>query len=1202
MAGNRNLEAFLTLNDQAFQTGLKNASQSVKRFGAEATALGQNAGVAFAALGAAVAASVKAFSDYEAGMANISTVVDTNKESMAAMGQEVLDMAKNTPVAINDLVASLYDIRSAGIDSSMAMETLKASSQLAVAGLSTTAEATDIMTSALNAFKDQGMSAAETANVLFLGVQYGKMTVSQMAEAFGATAPIIHSAGVSLQDFTAATAALTSIGLPASESQNALRAAIVAMKKPTEEMQTVFNQLGVKDGPELIRVSGSMGEAFKRIYEQANASGLALEKVTGRVEGATAITAIATSVNDTYSKTLSEIAVNSGALATAYQKQSETFKATMQVMINNAQALAISIGAELAPILATLARGIQGVLVAFNNLPQPMKQAIAVALAVGTAIAGIVAGAALLVGGIANAVASIMSIVAGLGGWATVCGTVSTALGAVVTVLSGPVGWAIAAAIAASVALYAAWQTNFLGIRDVTAQAVNFIKIVWDDLITGLSARTERAVKNIGALFAHLSYLFNQAVKPMAQTAQNLIAFIQSIAAVAFSKIVDIVNQANKAIISAIKPTIAYINKALASVGLQGLPEPNFQPIKIAVNSAVEYFKFAWDKAGAGAKAAITSNIAAATKELKTMLDNLAKSLAGAGSAGAPSGGGGGGSASGAKPKAGSAETGTQSALKTVTDELTQALKDNNLALGENINKMGALATEGTKLNAQIAKLKEDEKDLLATREKLANLKVDPKVEAEKRQALQDIQNQIRQNAIEQEQLDNQRVRFSIENNRKIADAEAALAQTKAEIQKERLDRAAEHELKSLDTLLNDKKISEEAYYTQMSAIKTEMANREAAIIQSQIDALTTKKAAIEAINMAKTEESIQVEQQIAELEGRMLAVQETLTTTLADAQMALVKPETVEQFNLGIASMLSTFETQLVQGIINGNLKIGDSFKQLGIGLLESFVKGLLEPLNKIIEKAGNAVFNSLIEGIGNMARTTTSATSTATQSAASSVTGFLGGMANQNQNFLSTALRGVSSFSGSSKSIFKTLVDVVGGNFGSMVSFAVSAFRRMFGVAKSANVSAATTKVTEWAVNAAAAVAGIPIIGPALAKAAFTEAMAMGMTAVGVARGVSMAGFAQGAVNIPNDMLAQIHAGEMIIPASFAASIRRGDIALTGGGNGGGSSVQPLVVNLNFEPGSLIGTGDELVDLIHDGLVRKLQITGGSLALARA
>jgi hypothetical protein len=82
--------------------------------------------------------------------------------------------------------------------------------------------------------------------------------------------------------------------------------------------------------------------------------------------------------------------------------------------------------------------------------------------------------------------------------------------------------------------------------------------------------------------------------------------------------------------------------------------------------------------------------------------------------------------------------------------------------------------------------------------------------------------------------------------------------------------------------------------------------------------------------------------------------------------------------------------------------------------------------------------------------------------------------------------------------------------------------------------------------AMGAAAAVAPIPIIGPELAAAAFASMQGLGATALG------MASLDSGTNFVPNDMIAQIHAGERIIPAAENADLM--DAVDGGGGKGSG------------------------------------------------
>ncbi len=87
-------------------------------------------------------------------------------------------------------------------------------------------------------------------------------------------------------------------------------------------------------------------------------------------------------------------------------------------------------------------------------------------------------------------------------------------------------------------------------------------------------------------------------------------------------------------------------------------------------------------------------------------------------------------------------------------------------------------------------------------------------------------------------------------------------------------------------------------------------------------------------------------------------------------------------------------------------------------------------------------------------------------------------------------------------------------------------------------------------------ASTAAIPMIGPELAPAAGAAAFA---GAGAYAGALAVPSFAVGAWSLPGDMLAQVHNGEMIVPAFQAEAMRNG--AQVGGGGGGAA----LHVTLN-------------------------------------
>lgn len=328
---------------------------SARKFGTSSLIFGT---ALLAPLGLAVNEAMK----FEKAMSNISTLLDTNVENMDQMGKEVLKLASRLPVPVDELTASLYDIRSAGVAADKSMETLETSARLSAAGLSTTSEATNIMTSAINAFANENLSANDTANILFKTVQFGKTNIAELSQAFGANAAIIESAGVKLADFSAATAALTTVGTPAAQSQNQLRASVIALQKPSADMEKIFKKLGVTTGNELIEKFGTLGSSYAAINEQSQKLGLNNAKVWRSSEALAAVTSITGATNESYTKTLESMNDSTDSLSEAFDKQAATMSAQAQIAKNNISVLAITIGQKLLPVISNIFKKIQPVI------------------------------------------------------------------------------------------------------------------------------------------------------------------------------------------------------------------------------------------------------------------------------------------------------------------------------------------------------------------------------------------------------------------------------------------------------------------------------------------------------------------------------------------------------------------------------------------------------------------------------------------------------------------------------------------------------------------------------------------------------------------------------------------------------------------------------------------------------------------------
>lgn len=295
--------------------------------------------------------SVKAAADFEKAMASVATLVDTSTENMEEMGKKVREISKRVPKDISELTVALYDVRSAGISAADAMDVLEASAKLAVAGLGTTQEATNLLTSAINVYGDTTHDANALAEILFKTVKYGKTTIAELSQGFGKVAAIAKETGISIEDLSAATALLTTGGIKAAEAQTALKAMISNVLKPTKDATDAAEKLGIQFDLGALQAKGLSG-MLAEIAEKAGTDKQALADLFGSVEAANAIFAL-TSVEGgaAFRQILEDMTAQTGALDEATRLQNAAASAQYQLLKNQLNVVFIELGTQILPLL-----------------------------------------------------------------------------------------------------------------------------------------------------------------------------------------------------------------------------------------------------------------------------------------------------------------------------------------------------------------------------------------------------------------------------------------------------------------------------------------------------------------------------------------------------------------------------------------------------------------------------------------------------------------------------------------------------------------------------------------------------------------------------------------------------------------------------------------------------------------------------------
>ena len=360
------LVAELTLKDK-MSAGIDKAIGKVDKLGKKvgiAAAGVQTAGrniergllLGAGAAAAGIALSVKAAGDFEASLNTINTVAQTTEGNLTAIGDGIRKIARDTGTSVDDLGQAYYDLVSAGIKTADAQNVLTQANKLAIGGLSTTAEAVDLLTTAINSYGGDATKAAAYANMFAEAIGAGKVTASEIAASFATIGPIAANFGIGVDQISAALGVMTAKGTPAAEVMTQMRAAIKLLDKPTAGLSKLQKELGVNFRD--IAKDKGLVYAYNEMSKAADKAGIPMTALTGRIEAAQFAAQVTGDSFAGYNAELDKVRDSSkgaGVAQLQMEQRTKGFNYSMDRLKANVHDAAITIGTELLPILADMA-------------------------------------------------------------------------------------------------------------------------------------------------------------------------------------------------------------------------------------------------------------------------------------------------------------------------------------------------------------------------------------------------------------------------------------------------------------------------------------------------------------------------------------------------------------------------------------------------------------------------------------------------------------------------------------------------------------------------------------------------------------------------------------------------------------------------------------------------------------------------------
>ncbi len=350
--------------DSSLKKACAAAAQNLETVGNAAKTAGKVvAGASAAIVGATAAmgtAAVNAAAEYQTQLANISTLLTGTEAEVAArtaeIGDQVLEVSNRTGVVTENLTDGMYQVISAFGDSADAASILETAAKSAAAGNATTADSINLLSAVTKGYGDTSAAAVQkAADLSFATVRLGQTSFPELAASMGKVIPLAGTLGLEQEQLFGAMATLTGVTGSTAEVVTQLKATMQGFLSPSKNMQAALvHPMGYESGQALLESKGLQG-ALDALKDSVHGDELAFAGLFSSVEAQTAVLAMAGTQSENLASKTAEMYEAAGAADTAFQRQTNTLKYTIQTVKNLGQNFLTQIGTNILPYVNNLA-------------------------------------------------------------------------------------------------------------------------------------------------------------------------------------------------------------------------------------------------------------------------------------------------------------------------------------------------------------------------------------------------------------------------------------------------------------------------------------------------------------------------------------------------------------------------------------------------------------------------------------------------------------------------------------------------------------------------------------------------------------------------------------------------------------------------------------------------------------------------------
>ena len=283
-----------------------------------------------------------------------------SKQAMDSMSNDVIDLSNKYGKSANEISEAMYQALSAGVSQEKVKGFLDVAQKGAIAGVTDITTAVDGLSSVVNAWGEDAISAAQASDLIFTAVKNGKTSFEEVAGSIAQVSPIASALGVNFSDVSAAIGTLTAKGTPTSVVMTQMKAAFSEFSKGSTTASKEFKKATGQSFQEFIAKGGNLQTAMQALETHAKKTGKNINEFFGSVEAGSFALSLTGENTESFTKNMQDMKNSKGATDTAFAQMDQGITANMGKIKEKMHNTMIQAGQALTPMASQMLQGLTG--------------------------------------------------------------------------------------------------------------------------------------------------------------------------------------------------------------------------------------------------------------------------------------------------------------------------------------------------------------------------------------------------------------------------------------------------------------------------------------------------------------------------------------------------------------------------------------------------------------------------------------------------------------------------------------------------------------------------------------------------------------------------------------------------------------------------------------------------------------------------